>query len=102
RSGRAGKESAGPRGMAPPAGVPKELTEHIRLLGDLLVLAWQGDLTRVSSFVFANEGSNRSYKFIDVPEGHHDLSHHGRNAQKQEKIRKINKYHMEQFAYILG
>ena len=102
RVARAGKDAAGPKGITPPAGVPKELTEHIRLLGDLMVLAWQGDLTRVSTFVFANEGSNRSYKFIEVPEGHHDLSHHGRNAQKQEKIRKINKYHMEQFAYIVG
>ena len=67
-----------------------------------MVLAWQGDLTRVSTFVFANEGSNRSYKFIDVPEGHHDLSHHGRNAQEAGKDPQNQQIHMEQFAYVLG
>ena len=68
---------------------------------DLLVLAFQGDLTRVATFVFANEGSNRTYPFIDVPEGHHDLSHHGGDAEKHEKIREINRFHVTQFAYLL-
>jgi hypothetical protein len=100
---RSGKEAAqGPKGVTPPAGIPKEYADHIRLLGDLFVLAFQGDLTRVATFVIANEGSNRSYKSIDVPDGHHDLSHHGGDKAKLEKIRKINRFHMEQFAYILG
>jgi hypothetical protein len=51
--------------------------------------------------VFANEGSNKSYSFIDVPEGHHDLSHHGKNAEKQAKIQRINRFHVEQLAYLL-
>ena len=68
---------------------------------DLMVLAFQGDLTRVSTFVVANEGSNRAYPFIDVPDGHHDLSHHGGNDEKQEKIRKINRFHVTQLAYLL-
>ena len=51
--------------------------------------------------MFANAGSNRSYREIDVPDGHHDLSHHGGNAEKLEKIRRINQYHIRQFAYFL-
>lgn len=90
------------RGFGKPAGIPKDYGEHIRLMGDLLTLAFQADVTRVSTFVFANEGSNRSYPFIDVPEGHHDLSHHGRDAAKLEKIKKINRFHLEQFAYVIG
>ena len=68
---------------------------------DLLVLAFQADLTRVATFVVANEGSNRAYPFIDVPEGHHDLSHHGNDEEKQEKIREINRFHVTQLAYFL-
>lgn len=93
--------SASPAGMAPPAGVPKDYGEHIRLMGDLIALAFRTDTTRVATFVLANEGSNRSYPFIEVPEGHHELSHHGGDAKKHEKIRKINRFHVEQFAYIL-
>jgi len=85
-----------------PAGVPASLPEHLKLLSDLLVLAFQTDSTRVCTFVFANEGSNRSYPFLDVPEGHHELSHHGSNPAKQEKIRRINRFHAEQLAYFLG
>jgi len=90
-----------PAGVTKPASMPKDYEQHIRLLTDLLVVAWQGDLTRIATFVYANEGSNRSYRFIDVPEGHHDLSHHGRDKTKQEKIRTINRFHMTQFAYFL-
>jgi hypothetical protein len=71
-------------------------------MADLMVLAFQTDLTRVATFPFANEGSNRQYKMIEVAEGHHDLSHHGGDGKKLEKIAKINKFHMEQFAYMLG
>jgi hypothetical protein len=87
--------------MGRPSGVPREVQEHIRLMCDLLVLAFQTDLTRVATFPFANEGSNRPYKHIEVSEGHHDLSHHGNDAKKLEKIKKINTFHMEQFAYML-
>jgi hypothetical protein len=102
RVARAGRtEAKAPPGVKAPAGVPDDYAEHIRLLCDLLVLAFQGDLTRIATFVIANEGSNRSYKFIGVPEGHHDLSHHGRDKTKQEKISKINRFHTEQFAAFL-
>ena len=90
-----------PPGMAPPAGIPGDYGEHIRLLCDLLVLAFQADVTRVATFVLANEGSNKPYPFIGVPEGHHDLSHHGGNPEKQAKIRTINLFHARNVAHLL-
>ncbi len=87
--------------MTQPRGVPGDYGEHIRLMGDLLALAFQADLTRICSFVFANDGSNRSYRSIDVPEGHHDLSHHGRDKGKLTKLQKINEFHIKQLAYLL-
>ncbi|HEX3871088.1 MAG TPA: DUF1552 domain-containing protein, partial [Pirellulales bacterium] len=84
-----------------PEGIPSDYKEHLRLMSDLMVLAFQGDLTRVSTFMFANEGSSRTYPFLGVNDGHHELSHHGNNAEKQEKIAKINTFHVEQFAYLL-
>ncbi|MDX1945592.1 MAG: DUF1552 domain-containing protein [Pirellulaceae bacterium] len=84
-----------------PAGAPSDFREHLRLMADLLVLAFQTDTTRVSTFVFTNEGSNKPYPFIGVSEGHHDLSHHGNDAAKKTKIRDINKFHVEQLAYLL-
>jgi hypothetical protein len=84
-----------------PAGIPKDYREHIRLMCDLLVLAFRSDVTRIGTFMLANEGSNRSYTFIDIPEGHHELSHHGNDKKKLEKIKSINQFHMEQFAYLL-
>jgi hypothetical protein len=68
----------------------------------MLALALRVDATRVATFVLANEGSNRSYKFIGVPEGHHELSHHGKNADKQAKIQKINTFHTGVLAHLLG
>ena len=68
---------------------------------DLIALAFSADVTRIATFMPANAGSNRSYKDLGVPEGHHDLSHHGNNEEKQSKIAKINKFHTEHFAYFL-
>jgi hypothetical protein len=85
-----------------PVGVPADFREHARLMCDLLVLAFRADLTRVATFVFANDGSNRSYPGVGVPEGHHDISHHGGDAAKQAKVRAINTLHVEQLAYLLG
>ncbi len=95
-----------PKNLAPdfkvPLVTPKEFNEHVRIMGDLMVLAFQTDITRVVTFPLANDGSNRPYKMIDVPEGHHDLSHHGKSEEKQAKLKKINTHHIEQLAYILG
>jgi hypothetical protein len=75
--------------------------DHVRLMADMMVLAFQADLTRICTFMFANEGSNRPYNLIGIPEGHHDLSHHERKKEKQDKIRQINRFHVEQLAYVL-
>lgn len=84
-----------------PTGVPSNYEEHIRLMYDLMVIAFQTDVTRISTMVVANEGSNKPYPFIGVSEGHHDLSHHGNDAKKKEKIRDINTFHTTQLAYFL-
>ncbi len=88
--------------MDRPTGVPKDYKEHNRLMADLLALAFQADLTRIGTFVYANDGSNRSYKDdLGIGEGHHDLSHHSHNKEKLEKLQKINAFHMSHFAYLL-
>jgi len=97
----AGRTVEAPKGFTPPTGIPQDYADHIKLMLDMLVLAFQSDQTRVASFMFANEGSNRSYKQINVPEGHHDLSHHGKDPGKQAKLQLINRFHMEQFAYFV-
>lgn len=84
-----------------PEGVPGDYQEHLRLMADLMVLAFQADVTRVATYVLANEGSNRSYSFINISEGHHELSHHGDDTEKKRKIRDINTFHVQQYAYLL-
>ena len=84
-----------------PSGVPRNYEEHLRLMFDLLALAFQTDATRIATYILAHDGSNRQYPFIGVRDGHHDLSHHGGDQEKKEKIAKINRFHMTQFAYFL-
>lgn len=85
-----------------PGGVPRNYAEHIRLMYDMQLLAFQMDLTRISTFMIAREGSNRSFRDIGVNDGHHHLSHHGNDQKKLDNIAKIDLFHMEQFAYFLG
>ena len=68
---------------------------------DLLALAYQCDLTRVGTFMIGKEVSGRSYPEIGVPDGHHACSHHQNDPAKLEKLAKINRYHMQHFAYFL-
>jgi hypothetical protein len=89
-------------GVEKPSGRPDDMGEHIRLLGDMMILAFQADVTRVCTFMLANEGSNRSYRQIGVSEGHHTLSHHQGDPVKHKKITEINRYHADQVAYILA
>jgi hypothetical protein len=84
-----------------PEGIPSSYEEHIKLLGDLMVLSFQADVTRVGTFMLANEGSNRSYRHIGVNEGHHSLSHHQNDPVKLAKISEINEFHARQVAYII-
>ena len=88
-------------GLAQPAGIPGDFAEHVRLMIDLEVLAMQADLTRVATFMTGREISNRTYPEIGVPDSHHMLSHHGHNPDKMAQLAKINRYHMEFFAYAL-
>jgi hypothetical protein len=96
-----GTSAAVLKGVEKPSGIPADLGEHIRLMGDMMILAFQADLTRISTFMVGNDGSNRSYREIDVPEGHHDMSHHGNDPVKLEKKRRIDRFHVEQLAYML-
>jgi hypothetical protein len=89
-----------PVGARPP-GTPKEFAEHVRLMMDMIVLAFQTDATRIATFMYLNEGSNRSYPEIGVRAGHHELSHHGRDPEKQAQISKINRYHLGLLAEFL-
>jgi hypothetical protein len=91
-----------PEGAAKPRIVPADLTEHFRLMCDLMVLAFQADVTRIATFMFAREGSDQKYRMIGVSEGHHELTHHRNDPAMQAKVRKINTYHVEQFAYLVG
>ncbi len=84
-----------------PKGQPDDYGEHIRLMCDMMVLAFQTDRTRIATFMLADAGSNRSYRHINVSDGHHDLSHHRGDANKHAKIREINRFHVAQLAYFL-
>ena len=84
-----------------PAGVPDEYEDHVTLLHDLLVLAYQADVTRVSCMQMSRELSGRAYPEIGVPEGHHTVSHHQLDPHNMEQYTKINTYHMTLFARLL-
>ncbi|RYY03252.1 MAG: DUF1552 domain-containing protein [Gammaproteobacteria bacterium] len=84
-----------------PAGIPESFVDHAHIMIDLQVLALQSDITRISTFMLGRELSNRAYAEIGVPDSHHSLSHHGGDAEKIAKLVKINRYHMDQFAYLL-
>jgi hypothetical protein len=84
-----------------PMGVPASYADHARLMFDLQLLAFQGDITRVTTFQIARETSNRSYPEIGVPDPHHPLSHHGDNPEKVARMAKINAFHVSLFAEYL-
>ncbi|MEJ6729169.1 MAG: DUF1552 domain-containing protein [Akkermansiaceae bacterium] len=84
-----------------PMGVPAAYADHARLMFDLQLLAFQGDITRVTTFQIARETSNRSYPEIGIPDPHHPLSHHGNDPKKIEKLSKINAFHVSLFAEYL-
>lgn len=84
--------------IAQPTGVPEDFDEHVKLLIDLLHLAFQGEITRVSCFQLARELSGRSYPWIGVPEAHHQISHHQNDPHNIQQKTKIDAYHMSLFA----
>ncbi|MGY8770030.1 MAG: DUF1552 domain-containing protein [Pirellulales bacterium] len=84
-----------------PAGIPDKYDEHIRLMMDMIVLAFRTDTTRVASFMLAHDGSNRSFRDIGVSDGHHSLSHHRDDQKKRDKLQKIDHFYSQQFSYFL-
>ena len=84
-----------------PPGVPASYGEHVKLLLDMMALAFQTDSTRTVTMMFANAGSNRSYRNVGVKSGHHNLSHHGGAFAKQQDISKINQYHVTLLSHLL-
>ena len=94
--------SVGQEKLVRPTGVPENFAEHARLHADLIALTFQTDQTRVATFVLGNDGSNRSYREVGIPDGHHDLSHHGNDPAKFDKLRRINRLHVEGFAHLLS
>lgn len=84
-----------------PSGVPATFEEHLQMMVDLQVLSLQADLTRVNSLMVGREISNRAYPEVGVSDAHHMLSHHGNDPEKIAKLVRINRLHMQQFAYFL-
>lgn len=84
-----------------PIGVPAAYADHAKLMFDLQVLAFRGDVTRVVTFQLARESSNRTYPEIGVPDPHHPISHHGNDPEKLAMLAKINQFHVSLFGYFL-
>lgn len=84
-----------------PDGMPGEFAMHTRLMFDIMTLAFQTDSTRIATFMIGNAGSNRSYPEVQVKDGHHQISHHKNERAKIEKLERIDKYLVEQYAYFL-
>lgn len=81
-----------------PTGIPVEYAEYASLMFDLQIIAFQTDMTRVTTMMMGREGSSRTYPEIGVPDPHHPLTHHRGNAEWIEKVTKVNTLHMELFA----
>jgi hypothetical protein len=84
-----------------PAGIPATYDEHVRLMCDLQVLAYQTDITRIITLMLGREFSGVTYPQIGVPDAHHPITHHQQEVEKVAKVVKINHYHVTQFAYLL-
>ncbi len=85
-----------------PEQIPESFEDHARLMMDIMALAFQTDTTRIATCMMANEGSNRSYRNLDITRGHHEISHHQDNPDNLRQIRDINRFHIRQFAYLIG
>jgi hypothetical protein len=81
-----------------PVGIPNSFDEQVSLMFDTVALAWQANLTRITSFMMAAEVSNMTYNHVDVPDAFHALSHHQNNAAKLERLERVQAYHTRAFA----
>ncbi len=97
-------ESFGPLpqpGAPAPGGIPADYGEHMDIMYDLLVMAFQTDSTRIATLLLANDGSNRAFTEIGIPEGHHYCSHHRNNPELMGKVGQIDHFYMQRFARFL-
>ena len=92
------RAAAIPEGTSAPRGIPDTFDEHMTVTYDLMRLAFQGDISRVFTFMVGHEGSSRSYAHIGIPEPHHPVSHHGDKPEGIEKYAKITTYHAQKLA----
>ena len=90
-----------PPGYSAPVGRPRKFGDHVRMMGDMMTLAFQTDSTRIASFLLAHDGDNRSYPHLGVKDGHHSLSHHRDTPSKVAALTKINRYHASLFAHFV-
>ena len=81
--------------------MPDAFDDHMTITYDLMHLAFQGDISRVFTFMIGHEASDRSYAHIGIPEPHHPVSHHGNNPEKLAKYAKITTYHIQKLAEFL-
>ncbi len=88
-------------GIEKPFGVPPEFPDYFKLMTDMMLVAFQADLTRVSTLMIGREGSTRAYPEIGVSDGHHPLTHHQGNQAMLDKVRQINCLHLQLFAQFL-
>ena len=88
--------------MDHPDGIPPTFEEHVRLMSDLVTIAFQADLTRVVTLMYSREQGNRTYRSIGVPDGHHGLSHHLNDPGKMSRLAMIDRHHVAMLAYFLG
>lgn len=94
------KATADPE-LATPTGIPTAYDDYIRLMFQMMALAFETDATRVSSMILARDGSNRPFPEIEIAEGHHSLSHHRDNAEMIKKVTQIDRFYAERFAEFL-
>jgi hypothetical protein len=84
-----------------PSGIPSSFDEHIALMGDMMILAFQTDSTRVATMLFAGEGSNRTFSELGFSEGHHNLTHHQNKQEMVDKVKEIDLWYVKQLARFL-
>jgi hypothetical protein len=84
-----------------PSAIPDDYLQYTKLMVDMQVVAWQTDMTRVASLMLGRDGSNRAYREIGISDGHHSISHHQGDAEKVDKLVKIDELHVAMFAYLL-
>lgn len=93
--------ASGRQDFTRPSGIPDDFDQHLRLMCDLMVLAFETDSTRAASFMLSKEATDRNYPWLGFTDGHHELSHHGKETEKNEKLKVIDRYHLSILAYMI-